>query len=424
MILLYRCLYALAYVLLKVLKPFLPGKAMEMITDKDLGFFVINTQTREWIASQRPFWIHAASGEIEYARPVIRELKKNFPQIPVIVTFSSPSAKKILKNLPEVDAWGALPWDRRRDCQEFLTAWQPRCWLVARTDVWPMIAQTCWQSGIPSLLFSATFARNSSRLKGLSKLITRKALSQLTDIHCVSEEDAENLARLGLQTPIAITGDTRFDQVFYRLEHPQTLQESLRPLPSENIFVAGSTWPEDEAVLLPSLQELKDQCRCILAPHEVHELHFLELEKQLKEAGLSFCRYSDSEAWTEDVLLIDRVGILAELYTWGRCAFVGGSFRKQVHSVMEPLAAGLPVFVGPRYENNREAVMFKNKHLLGQNIVNISQNSKEMTSMLRQTFLNLSADFPRQLRAELTKHQASTSHVISWCAAKTPEPAR
>lgn len=197
-------LYPLAFGILQIFRPILGNKAKQMVIDKNNHFFEVKNKNAEWIAAHRPFWIHAASGEIEYARPVIRELKNKFPNIPVIVTFSSPSAKKIIKSLADVDAWGSLPWDFHSDCTEFVEKWQPRAWLIARTDVWPVMATVCQEKNIPSLLFAATFAENSSRLRGASAKITAWALNQLSEVHCVSIDDVKQLERLHLQVPVHV----------------------------------------------------------------------------------------------------------------------------------------------------------------------------------------------------------------------------
>lgn len=412
-------LYPLAFGILQIFRPILGNKAKQMVIDKNNHFFEVKNKNAEWIAAHRPFWIHAASGEIEYARPVIRELKNKFPNIPVIVTFSSPSAKKIIKSLADVDAWGSLPWDFHSDCTEFVEKWQPRAWLIARTDVWPVMATVCQEKNIPSLLFAATFAENSSRLRGASAKITAWALNQLSEVHCVSIDDVKQLERLHLQVPVHVHGDTRFDQVFYRLQHPKPIKNELRPTVGSPVFVAGSTWPEDEKVVLPAFATIKKNCKMILAPHEIHENHMQDLERQLKDLNLTYCKYSTASEWTnEDVLIIDQVGILAEIYTWGSVAFVGGSFRKQVHSVMEPLAAGLPVLVGPYHHNNREALVFKNKTVSGHPAVTEVHDSESFAATLSVLILSRSS-FPQGLQKELSPYLHSSQSVVNWCVQRT-----
>lgn len=411
-------LVPMAYLLLQLLRPFLSGKLREMIEDKNKGYYRIKKAHAETeVALARPVWIHAASGEIEYARPVIRELKRQHPGIPVLVTYSSPSAKKILESLHDVDVWGALPWDTDAQMKAFLKKWNPRALLFSRTDVWPVLASVAQREQIPTALFSATFADNSSRLRGLTRHLTRYSLNHLSEIHCVSSEDIQNLESLKLQVPLVVSGDTRFDQVFHRLENPKALKNELMPSPEDFIFIAGSTWGEDELILLPALEKLKNlHMKVIIAPHETTPEHLNHLETQIKALGLSSVRYSQTTHWPPDaILLIDQVGILAELYTWADIAFIGGSFKKQVHSVMEALAAGLPVMVGPHHRNNREALFYQKKNYSSGMIVQVVHTSADIAVLL-QRMKKQQDQIPHikeEIRSEIGKNRHSTQRVLS-----------
>lgn len=414
-------LVPIAYLLLQLLRPFIGGKLREMIEDKNHSFYKIKKTSGEAeIAAARPLWIHAASGEIEYARPVIREYKKQHPLVPIIVTYSSPSAKKILEGLHEVDVWAALPWDLDFLLSAFIKKWNPRAVLYSRTDVWPVMAKVVANKNIPSCLFSATFADNSSRLKGLTRYLTKYSLNHVGVIHCVSDEDRKNLEALGLHTKIFVSGDTRFDQVFHRLENPKPLKNELIPTPDEFVFIAGSTWPEDENILIPALAKLKRTAlKTIIAPHETTPAHLEKLEKQMSDAGLPFVRYSKTSVWpTGSILLIDQIGILAELYTWSDMAFVGGSFKKQVHSVMEALAAGLPVLVGPYHHNNREALLYQKKTFSSGLIVQVVHTPDDVTVLIDR--LSKKTDqlphIKEEIRSEIGKNKNSTQRVLSSIA--------
>lgn len=408
----------LSYLALQLLRPLLSGKLREMIEDKNHNLTnVKSTWSVEQIRARQPIWIHAASGEIEYARPVIRELKKRFPEIPLLVTYTSPSAKKMLPHIQEVDVWASLPWDLASSVQHFITRWNPRMLLFSRTDVWPVLAEVGHKNAVPMMLFSATFAENSSRLRGLSRFLTRHTLSYLNEVHCVSAEDIQNLDPLALKTPVVVSGDTRFDQVFHRLENPRALRSELMPSPEDFIFIAGSTWPEDEAVLVGSLEKLKNlYLRAIIAPHETTEEHLQNLEMLLTKVGLKSVRYSKASAWRGDeILLVDQVGILAELYTWADVAFIGGSFKKQVHSVMEALAAGLPVMVGPYHQNNREALFYQKKSFSSGMIVQVVHSAEDVVVLL-QRMKKLQQQWPHikeEIRSEVGKNKKSTLRVMA-----------
>ncbi len=362
-----------------------------------------------------PIWIHAASGEIEYARPLIREFKKHFPEIPIVVTYSSPSAKKILTKMKEVDAWGPSPWDSITACQKFLDRVQPQAVYFARTDVWPEISYQLKLKKIPAILFSATFAKTSSRLKGLTRFLTIWTLDQLSQVFVVSMDDQTYLQDCGFKNSV-VAGDTRYDQVFYRLAHPLKLNENSRPAADSKILVAGSTWPEDEKVLLDWFVQshLKNSAQLLLAPHEISRDRLEKIKNFLISKKIDCQFYSENKPWTSPVLIVDQIGILAELYTWGTAAFVGGSFRKQVHSVMEPLACGLPVCVGPFHQNNREALEFQDiswpTNGSPQTLVRCAQSSEDI-EVFWQASQALTADDRKAMAAIVTLRTGATQKI-------------
>ncbi len=312
----------------------------------------------------RPIWIHAASGEFEYAKAVIRELKILYPRLPVIVTYFSPTYKRAVETFPGVHQSFPLPLDLPGPCRSFLRQVRPRVLLLARTDLWPELLEQCRQENVKVILFSFTQKTFHSRFK---KLYTRWIMHWIEQIYCVSPADQANVTSLTGSTPVAVTGDTRFDQVQYRLTHPRPLPEIMRPSLSVPVLIAGSTWPQDEAVILPALRELliSGRLKLILVPHEPDPEYIARLQLKLTQLDLATALYSAERAWNEQsVLLVDRVGVLADLYAWAQYALIGGSFRGSVHSVMEALGAGCMAFVGPHHHNNREASEFNQLELL------------------------------------------------------------
>ncbi len=393
-------------VFLNLLKHFLPAKIQEMIQDREN----LNLQ----LLPARPIWIHASSGEIEYAKSVIRNLKSLFPQTPILVTYFSPSAKKLIQKFPGIDLAMALPWDSRKAVRKFLDFYQPRLFLIARTDVWPEIARETHLRKIPSLLFSATLTMESSRRGFLSGSLSRTALRNLDQIFSVSREDLEIFHDMGILN-VEVTGDTRYDQVLNRLRNPNPIRLELKPtLLRGKIFVAGSTWPDDEEILVPALASwIASGNRVILAPHEISEARILEIQKRLQDLHLTVDRYSQAPAWNSEILLVDQIGCLQELYTWGDLAFVGGSFKDKIHSVMEPLCAGLPVLVGPYHTNNREALQFQ--HLLlepGFFAVNLVQSSKDFEEILARS-LKIRTPNPKIL-AKVQELSGASSLITDW----------
>lgn len=362
----YRALAAFVDSLLSILPgAWLPKKIQRLIELR---------KTTAWPKLEGPWvHVHAASGEIEYAKPVIQELRRRHPSVKILVTYSSVSALRLHRDLA-VDAVVPLPIDRPAAIEKFLAHFRPILVLIARTDLWPTFLVTCRSRNIPVMLFSAVRTR--------STFFKSFLLGRLTLIFAVSEDDARFYQDL-TSTPVLAVGDTRYDRVVQRLESlmpEQTRAQWTRP-EGKTIMVLGSTWPEEESVWLKVMLKAGKDFAWICAPHELSGPHLEHLESTMRQAGLRTERFSTvktNRVWTADVLLLDEVGHLAEIYLLGDLAFVGGSFTRKVHSVMEPLAAGLPVCVGPRHTNNREAIEFQDVTLSnGLPAVGVVRSSEE-----------------------------------------------
>jgi len=404
---LYRFLFLpFAVSVLEIFSFLLPAKMREMVEDR---------ASRNFQAlPSRPIWIHASSGEIEYAKSVVRSVKEQYPQVPILVTYFSPSAKKLIQKFPGIDLAMALPWDLRPEVSRFLDFYKPRACLIARTDVWPEVARQLQKRKIPSALFAATLVKNSSRRGWLASSLTRVALNALSIIFCVSPEDEENFRALKLRSKVVVAGDTRFDQVLHRLQNPSTVKTELRPQGPAPIFVCGSTWPQDEEILLDAFGAWFEKGgRLILAPHEVSEARLQALTRALVARGWSVQIYQQAVSWSSQILLVDQVGCLQELYTWGHLAFVGGSFKDKVHSVMEPLCIGMPVCVGPYHLNNREALQFQQLILKpGFFAVNVIQNSQDLKSVMSASLSLAVPSAP--LLARVREVSGATARVVQW----------
>lgn len=311
---------------------------------------------------QKPIWIHCSSGEFEYAKPIIDRLKQKYPQQKILVTYFSPSYEKSIKNYPGVDMSCPLPWDFPGVMRSFLRHHLPKALLIARTDLWPEMLYQSRQMEIPICLFSVTQKPPLQWQKILNPFY-EFLYSFITIIFCVSAKDKEVLLDKGALLVRAI-GDTRYDQVIKRLQSSKMtsqLKEGLLFKKNIPTFICGSTWEEDEKIILLALRPLllQQKVRLILVPHEPTDQHIQSLKGDLVALDLDYQLYSEAQVWADQaVLLVNTTGILAELYKFADIAFVGGSFKKSVHSVMEPLAAACLCLVGPYCKNNREALDF------------------------------------------------------------------
>jgi 3-deoxy-D-manno-octulosonic-acid transferase len=178
-------------------------------------------------------------------------------------------------------------------------------------------------------------------------------------VGAVDEGDAARLREQGVRADrINVTGDTRYDQVWARAKRPPaSFVESLRS--SRPTLVAGSTWPPDEAHLFPAWLRIREKipdARLIVAPHETTEAHLHPIEAWARSSGLNLARLDSADVSRADVVLVDRYGVLGDLYALADVAYVGGGFHSAgLHSVLEPAAFGAPVLFGPRNEKSRDA---------------------------------------------------------------------
>jgi 3-deoxy-D-manno-octulosonic-acid transferase len=313
-------------------------------------------------------WFHAPSvGEGLQARPVIEALQARHPGWQVAYSFFSPSAETFARRLP-VDVADYLPFDRPSDVAAALDALAPTALVFAKLDVWPELALAAAARGVRLGLVSATVAVSSSRLAWPVRAWAAPAYAALDRIGAIDREDAIRLERLGARPEaITVTGDTRYDSVAQRAARLDPQGEPFRSLAAGGAgtftIVAGSTWPADEAVVLPAfaaLRALGEPVRLLLAPHEPTPRHLDALDAAARSSGLPqparLSQLGGSASPSAPFMVIDQVGVLADLYALGQAAFVGGGFhRAGLHSVLEPAVFGVPVSFGPRWRMSRDA---------------------------------------------------------------------
>jgi|WetSurMetagenome_2_1015567.scaffolds.fasta_scaffold12954_3 3-deoxy-D-manno-octulosonic-acid transferase len=313
------------------------------------------------LKSKRRVWFHSSSmGEFEQAKPIIAALRKKYHDINIIVTFFSPSGYDHSKNYKLADIITYIPFDTKENACRFLDLLQPTAAVFVRYDVWPNHLWELSARGIPTFIANATMRISSARFYPFLKSFHRLLFNNFVSILTVSAKDVDAFSRFRLtHTTVQAIGETRYDQVWQRSADAK--KKHLIPLPilkEKKIFIAGSTWPEDEEVLLPAIKKLLEydpKVLAIIVPHEPTEEALEAIEKQLpfKIKSIRFSLLNDYSR--ERIILVDSVGILMALYQYAHIAYVGGSFRQGVHNVLEPAVYGIPVVYGPRHENSQEA---------------------------------------------------------------------
>ena len=308
-------------------------------------------------------WFHAPSvGEGLQATPVMSRLRERRTDVQLAYTHFSPSAAGFAQRTA-ADFRDYLPFDSAAAMRAAVDALAPTALIFSKLDVWPILVEQAVSRGVRLGMISATLAESSGRRSGLAAAVSRDAYAALEAVGAIDDADAARLVAVGVrESVIRVTGDTRYDQVWSRAQSVATaapwvtrFRESARLT-----LVAGSTWPADEAVLLPAWRDIvahwPGQLRLIIAPHEPTPGHLAPIELWAAQSSLRCVRLDAADDARADVVLVDRVGVLGDIYATGDVAFVGGGFHDAgLHSVLEPAAYGSPVLFGPKFANSRDA---------------------------------------------------------------------
>ena len=400
----YRSLTPAAGAVLPALRPLLRG-VVPKLESSLAGRVGVQDRLLERAPQVRDgIWLHASSvGEYLQGVPVVHALREALgPEPPpVVFTHFSPSGHDFARNHPVADLHDYLPLDLPGDMDRLVAAWRPRALVFVKFDVWPNLVLAARRAGVPVFLVAGSLQPGSGRLRWPASSLYREVFDRFTALGVSTGEDRRRFVEdLGVRAPVQVTGDTRVEQVIVRFEQSAggPVAARLGRLGGRRL-VLGSTWPPDEQLWLPVLPELlrrHPDLRVILCPHEPLPERLADLEAQLGRAGLSHARLGrlmgdggdgvaagearaagddrapgDDRAAGEDraagddraagspadpqVVLVDTVGVLAEIYRAGDLAYVGGSFTTGVHNTMEPAIGGMPVLFGPRIQNAEEA---------------------------------------------------------------------
>jgi 3-deoxy-D-manno-octulosonic-acid transferase len=318
----------------------------------------------QWSATSRDdarplVWFHAPSvGEGLQALPVIELARARRPDVQVAYTFYSPSAEQFARSAP-ADFADYLPFDTFGHANAVISALRPSALVFSKLDIWPALTERATAARVPVGVISATMPESSGRRGVLARAFLADAYRSLDRVGAIDETDAERLREQGVRADrISVTGDTRFDQVWARAQRGVVpLVQWLRS--ARPTLVAGSTWPSDEEHLLAAWVTVRDKipdARLIIAPHETSSGRLRSIEGWARLQALRTERIDATGAQEADVILVDRYGLLGDLYALADVAYVGGGFRSAgLHSILEPAAFGAPVVFGPRHEKSREA---------------------------------------------------------------------
>ncbi len=309
--------------------------------------------------SDKTIWFHCASlGEFEQGLPIMEAVRELLPGHKIVVTFFSPSGYEVKLNTPVADVVTYLPADTISNAKKFIEIIHPSLAVFVKYEFWPNYLFELESAGIPAILVSGLFRKKQIFFKPYGGFM-RKALYTM-DHFFVQDTVSEGLLNtIGVKN-VSVSGDTRFDRVSRQIEQDNTLAY-IEVFKQDSIcIVCGSTWPEDEAILVPFINSCDDKIKFIFAPHIIDAIKIESFRKKITKPTVLFSEKNTKDSSGAAVFIIDTIGLLTKIYSYADIAYVGGAMGTNgLHNILEPATFGVPIIIGKNYEKFPEAKLLR-----------------------------------------------------------------
>ena len=300
-------------------------------------------------------WFHCASlGEFEQGSTIISSYKKKYPHHKILLTFFSPSGYEICKDYKIADWIFYLPADTNKNAKKFVNIVKPIKVFFIKYEFWFNYMKELKKQNI-ALYSVSTIFRNDQvffRHKWFSK-----QLNSIDHFFVQDENSKKLLNNIGLFN-CTVSGDSRFDKVITNTKNKISIPLIEVFSKKKLTIVCGSTWPKDEKIIIQFIKK-NPYYQYIIAPHELY--HLSKLKKQTN--ALLFSKANKKNISNYNVIIIDNLGMLSNLYQYGNIAYIGGGFSAGIHNILEPAAFNLPIVFGPNHKKSIEASQLIKLHV-------------------------------------------------------------
>ncbi|MDW8849887.1 glycosyltransferase N-terminal domain-containing protein [Flavobacterium sp. MMLR14_040] len=352
MLFLYNLVISIAGFFLKIVALFSP-KIKLFIDGRKNVFSILEEKIK---ATDKTIWFHSASlGEYEQGLPVIEKIKEKYPSHKIVVTFFSPSGYEVRKNNTVADVTIYLPLDTKKNAKRFLKLVHPEKAFFIKYEFWLNYLKELETSKTPTYLISGIFRDSQMFFKWYGGFY-RKALKAFTYFFVQNESSKQKIEAIGFNNVI-VSGDTRFDRVNAILERDNSLDYIEKFKNNQTTIVIGSSWPKDEALIAEYINQAPNDVKFIIAPHNIKTEQISNLKSQITKSSVLFSEKNNHDLSNYSVFIIDTIGLLTKIYSYGTIAYVGGGFGNPgIHNILEPATFGIPIIIGPNFSNFAEAV--------------------------------------------------------------------
>jgi 3-deoxy-D-manno-octulosonic-acid transferase len=335
------------------------------------SFGFLPTEALAPVANKQCIWLHAASvGEIVATSPIVKELRRELPEMPILISVVTASGYAMAKRIiPEADSIIFFPLDLPWLSRKVIARIKPRIFLPVETELWPNFLYAARANALPVVMVNGRISDKSVIRYRYLRSILQDMLATVGRFCMQSMIDAQYIIRLGAAPRrVFVTGNTKFDQTYTDVSESEKegLIQELGFADRQTILVAGSTHRGEEELLYAALNRVREvhpQVGLVIAPREI--LRTDELIALAAKVGLRAVRRTGAGQAKAgyDVVVLDTIGELGKVYSVGEIIFVGGSLVAQGgHNILEPAAHGKPIIVGPHMFNFKDSYALFSAH--------------------------------------------------------------
>jgi len=328
-------------------------------------------------------WIHVASlGEYEQGLPIFKEIKSLYKNHKIILSFFSSSGYEVRKNNSIGDLTIYLPLDSPYNAKKFISLLNLKMAFFVKYEFWPNYLQNLKNNNVPTYLLAGLFRENHWFFKWYGSGFLNLLKSSITHFF-VQNKESKNLLASNNITNCTLMGDSRFDRVNSLLNQNNEIKNIKEFIGDKICLVAGSTWKEDESIMINSINDNNDLA-WIIAPHQINKKQIKKFQDKLKCESIIHSNLNQNNVTTAKVLIIDSIGLLTRLYSYSDISYVGGGMGNSgLHNILEPAIFKNPILIGKNYLNFPEA-----KNLIAENGAVSVKDAKEFKRILNELIEN------------------------------------
>ena len=329
-------------------------------------------------------WIHVASlGEYEQGLPIFKEIKSLYKNHKIVLSFFSSSGYQVRKNNPIADITVYLPLDTSKNSRKFVSLINPKMVFFVKYEFWPNYLQNLEKNSIPTFLLAGLFRENHWFFRWYGSGFLNLLKSSITHFFVQNKDSIDLLINNNI-TNCTLMGDSRFDRVNTLLDQNNNIENIKEFIGNRICFVGGSTWKEDESLMIDYINKNNNNLVWIIAPHQINLKHITDFQQKIKRKSILHSNLNQNNITTTKVLIIDSIGILTKLYSYSDISYVGGGMGNSgLHNILEPAIFKNPILIGKNYINFPEA-----RDLISKNGAISVKDSKEFENILNELIEN------------------------------------